>query len=109
MDQFEQARIRHERRASKQVMDMGQVFEGTLHLPKKQAPDAPVVTVPKPKPSKKNADEIHLRFVVGDREIALAYETRITGALMDSQINKDELGRMFLKILSDAFGRATLK
>lgn len=107
MDQFEQARIRHERRAAKQVMDMGQVFDGTLHLPKKQPADVPVVVAPKP--SKKNADEIHMRFVVGDREISLSYETRITGSLMDSQINKEELGRMFTKILSDAFGRATLK
>lgn len=86
-------------------MDMGAVFEPPrpiLHLPKKEQP---VLF----SPSKKNVDEISVRVTVGERVIALDYETKITGTLLDSQINQEELGRLFLKILTETFGRVKLK
>jgi hypothetical protein len=107
MDEFRRAEIRHQRKAAKQVMDMGAVFEPPrpiLHLPKKEQP-----VLFSPTPSKKNADEISVRVTVGDRVIALDYETKITGTLLDSQINQEELGRLFLKILTETFGRVKLK
>lgn len=105
MDEFRRAELRHQRKASKQAMDMGAVFEPRrpiIHLPKKEQP---VLF----SPPKKNADEISVRIKVGDRVISLDYETRITGTLLDSQINQEELGQMFLKILTETFGRVTLK
>lgn len=84
---------------------MGAVFEAPrpiIHLPKKEQP---VLF----SPPKKNADEISVRVTVGNKVIDLNYETRITGTLLDSQINREELGRLFLKILTETFGRVTLK
>ena len=111
MDEFRRAELRHQRKAAKQSVEMGAVFEvpqfvqrPVLHLPKKEQP-----ALFNPTPSKKNADEISVRVTVGDRVIALDYETKITGTLLDSQINQEELGRLFLKILTETFGRVKLK
>ena len=82
---------------------MGAVFERPIiHLPKKEKPALC-------SPSKKNVDEIFVLVTVGNRVIELNYETKIAGTLLDSQINQEELGRLFLKILTETFGRVTLK